>query len=832
MRRCAGSARLQPEWQKSKLLYGGGGGRMTISKSLFFGAASLGALTLAAADPASAQAAKSATDGGDRATTFGEVVVTARRREERLQDVPVSANVMNADMLARYSTTNATQLATQIPQVNIESTNAGPGAVVNIRGIGTSATDSGVNQAVTVNIDGVPISRGRVIKQALFDLDSVEVLKGPQALFFGKNSPAGVITLNSKGPGDEFNGYLTAGYEFKAREHMLEGAVSAPLSDTLRVRLAGRYSKMEGGYIKNVGGPITNPAILQPALVSRGLSIPRNPYDNFPGEQSVTGRATVNWTPSETFDATVKVLGGRFKDRGPANNMVLYSCGPGQTNAQGLDLVRGGFLNDPHTPCSIATEQRRVNAVAVGPNEVVSTFPRLSSNKPFNKVPYLLGSATLNFRPSEYLTLTSVTGYYWYRARYQSNSEYSGLSLAPGVQGDTYKQFSQELYIQTNFDGSVNFTGGVFYSDARRQYINVGMVAYVAPDPVTGQWNQYESNDHYKDRTFSVFGELRWDITDKVQLAGGARYTSEKNSGDLVQPYVRSLVIPTLAAGQHVTGSFTDRNVSPQATLSYRPSRNLMIYGAYKTGFKAGGVSSPAIIPPTATFANQSFGEEKVSGYEVGAKFSSGDFAGDVTAYHYKFTGLQLSAFNAAVTAYFTQNAGSATQDGIEANLRYRLSPAFEVHGNVGYNRARYSDFTNSQCWNGQTAAQGCVNRVQNLTGQELSRAPDWVALGGLTYETFLGGGFDLQLSADVRYSSSYSLQPNNNPYSYQDHYATLDMSARLTKGTWELALIGRNLTNVYYANLALDKPLGPAGQTNAFLGQPRTVTLQLSKEF
>jgi iron complex outermembrane receptor protein len=760
------------------------------------------------------------------------IVVTARLRQERLIDVPVSANVMNALTLERYGTNDLQGAVAQLPQLNIQSTNAGPGAVITLRGIGTSGSDTGVEQSVTVNIVGVPISRGRIVKLALFDVDSIEVLKGPQSLYFGKNAPAGVIIVNSAQPTDDLSGYVKAGYEFRAREFNVEGAVSLPISDSLKVRIAGRVSDMSGGYVKNIGGPLSGPTYQQPAFIAAGLTLPGSPYKSYPGSKTYVGRVVVKFEPSTSFNATITGFAGKYEDRAPNGQYVTWSCGEGQTQTMTSNLVGGGFFLDPYSPCNGRQAKRRANAFGVAPQAVAASFREVDSNKTFNKVPIYLGALTMNYNMTDAVTLTSVTGYYRYDAEYFSDNSYSALAMAPGYQSDFFRQWTQEFRIGTDFDGPLNFTGGVFYGSSRRRYINEAFIAYIGPDPVTGQWSMYQNHDRYTDKTRSAFGEVRWKISDAVELSGGARFTSEKITGRLEQVYRR--FVAGLSPGQVVQGGFTDKNWSPQVTLSWKPSEDVLVYAAYKTGFKAGGFSSPAILPATATAANQSFKAETVEGYEAGVKFSAlgGDLSGDATIYHYKYQDLQAPSFNAAVTAYFIQNAGSASQDGAEANLRYKVSQQLTVRGSVSYNDSRFIKFANSQCWAFQTAAEGCVGGVQNLGGRTLALAPKWVALAGANFQTELSDDLEFAASIDGKYSTGYYLGATLNPFSRQGEYATIDASARLMRDGWELALIGRNLTNAYYATFAQDKALGPRGQTMAALAPPRTVEVQVRKRF
>ncbi len=196
---------------------------------------------------------------------------------------------------------------------------------------------------------------------------------------------------------------------------------------------------------------------------------------------------------------------------------------------------------------------------------------------------------------------------------------------------------------------------------------------------------------------------MSWKIIPNVELAGGARYTSETKYGNDGMTYVHPLLQlltrrdDRRAGRAHASSTtFTETNVSPQVTLSWHLSPDVMVYGAYKTGFKSGGFSTPALIPSTATVENQRFNQETAKGGEIGLKFSEMDrrLTGDVTLYRYTFSGLQLTAFDAATTSYFTQNAASATSEGFEFNLNFQATQDFGLHGSVGYNRARYDNFT------------------------------------------------------------------------------------------------------------------------------------------
>ena len=822
------------------------------------------ALAVAGALPVwAATAAADATAGSSvgSETTVSEVTITARKREERLLDVPVAATALNAAALAKYATFDINSVALQVPQVQIDHAASGSGAIITVRGIGSASVDAAIEQEVTVNIDGVPISRGRVIEQALFDEADVEILKGPQSLYFGKNSPAGVISITSANPSETWGGYARTGYEFGAQQLYGEAAAGGPLGNGWYARLAFRAADMFGGWVKGVGTPLSGIGNEPYFLAINNIPTTGSPYKEYPGEQDYIGRATIQYKPTGgAFDATLKFLGSNYRDRGDSMAGVIYSCAPGHTGVSSLDF--GSFLSGGAAPTYLTDPQggcggQRSNSYGGYPAAIASGYPGSNGGVPFTNVRTYLGSLTMNYRVTPELTLTSVTGYYEYNEQQFSNYDETAFTMASGVNNDEQTSLTEELRLQSSFKGPFNFTIGGFYGHDRRSFHQVGSIGYLGVDPATGNTDLFQSIDYYSTDTYSVFGEGNIKFPHDIELAGGARYTSERKFGNdgmtYVNPTLNALTGGTIAApvGERIINAFTNTNVSPQVTLSWHPSTNIMLYGAYKTGFKSGGFSTPALIPFDANPANQTFKPETAEGGEMGAKFSLLDrlLNGDITLYNYSYYNLQLTQFDAKSTSYFTQNAASATTRGVEVNLAYQATRELSVHTNIGYSHARYDNLPASQCWTGQPTSsasplftpgmilcnvtvQGAPNVAQNLSGQPLSRAPDWVAMGGFTYDREIMADYRIGLTADVRYNSGYQLQTNNNPFTVQHDFTTFDAAVRVYNDKWEFALIGQNLTDTYYAVLAGDKPLGLPGDTLAALGKPRQVTLQITRRF
>jgi outer membrane receptor protein involved in Fe transport len=824
-----------------------------VRAAMLAGTALAASAAFAPAQAATAAADETAATASPAETTVSEVTITARKRQERLLDVPVAAVALSNKALDKYATTDINSVALLVPQVQIDHAASGSGAIVTVRGIGSASVDAAIEQEVTINIDGVPISRGRVVEQALFDLSSVDVLKGPQALYFGKNSPAGVISLTSQNPGEVWGGYARAGYEFGAREYFGEVAGGGPLGNGWYARFALRGSRMDGGYVQGVAKPLSGVGNEPVFLANANIPTTGSPFKDYPGDTNLVGRATIVYKPvGSPFDANFKFLGSDYHDRGDSMAGVIHSCAPGHTGVSSLDF--GAFLNpgaplyltDPYSGCG----GRRSNGLSGYPAEVATGYPGSHGGIPYTDVLTYLSSLTMNYRITPELTLTSVTGYYEYGETQFSNYDGTTFAMASGVNNDAQTSISEELRLQSSFRGPANFIFGGFYSHDHRSFHQVGSIGYLGVDPATGNTDLFQSVDYYKTDTYSLFGELNVKLPGNLELAGGARYISETKYGNdgmtYVHPLLNLLTGGTIAApvGERFITTFTNTKMLPQATLSWHPAPNIMLYGAYKTGFKSGGFSTPAIIPAVATVENQAFNPENAHGGEIGAKFSLFDrlLDGDLTLYHYTYSGLQLTAFDAATTSYFTQNAASATSQGVELNLAYQATRELSLHTNIGYNHARYDSFPDSQCWTGQPSSpssplftQGmilCVGGVQDLTGQPLSRAPDWSVMGGATYDRPLMADWRLGLTLDVRYNSGYQLSTNNSPFLHQNDFALLDISARVYDGAWEFALIGQNLTDTYYAVLGGDKPLGLPGDTTASLGKPRQVTLQITRHF
>jgi outer membrane receptor protein involved in Fe transport len=787
----------------------------------------------------------SADEGQQTASSDLETItVTARKREERLIDVPVSANVLSADDIGKYAISDPADLNNIAPGLNIvrEGGGAGPGAAVSIRGISVFGQDNGLEQPVAIVIDGIPISRGFIMDAGLFDLANIQVLKGPQALFFGKDSPAGVVAMDSVSPkpGAPLQGYAKASYGFVEEDPILEGAVSIPVTDTFAIRIALRAEDMQGGYLRNDSRPLS-------ANISR-YPVPGANFKEYPQTKEVLGRFTAVWKPTDSFDTTFKFLRSYFHQDAAFAAASLIHCANG-VHPYYHNLLTGVYTEDTAENCA----NGRTTYDPTIPAAVLAGFPGASSDgKYFTRVQQSIGSLAVNYRLPA-VTISSNTGLYRLNAGEFDNADMDSFAETPSAQVESTQVWTEELRATTTFALPVNFTGGGFYEHEQRTWWQDARIFTLGPYPVPGPFQgftaDYINYDVNGSDTYSIFGQVNWKILDNLELTGGGRWTDAHRRSDIGQPFQYiDLFYVGLPGGPavndpnftptgnvyHVQTSY--QNFSPEATLAWHPTSNLMVYGAYKTGFLAGGVQNTGNVPnltqlPQSEITSSlTYAPEKNRGGELGVKGSFFDsrLSGDLTLYRYKYYGLQIATYHANTTSFTIGNAASALNEGVDANATFHVDDQLSVHGSVGYVLNRYINYPNAPCYAGQM----CPSGTQNLSGQRFSSAPLTVMLGA-NYETPLTGQYKLALTADV---AGFSRSPliNEQPDTETRAYHLLNASLRVfpSSRAWEVSLIGTNLTNAIYFSNIYGKPLG---QNQDIWGVPnpgREIRLQVARNF
>ncbi|GAB4142303.1 MAG: TonB-dependent receptor [Sphingomonadales bacterium] len=793
-------------------------------------AATAAAMVPAWAIPALAQ------DNGEAATVTGleEIFVTARKREESLQNVPVAVTAFASEQINRYDLTSLEKLAAFTPQLVIGRASNGSGAQITLRGIGSQPTSIGLEQSTATVVDGVYFGHGLFINEALFDLERIELLKGPQALFFGKNATAGVVAVTTANPTDELDVMARAGFEFRSQNLVTEGHISGPLAPTLTGRLAVRFANMFDGYFNDLSEGITT-ATLDIATGNLNPRFQPAGDDNRPGTNEKFARATLQWKPTERLTATLKISGMRAEDDSNAWNYVPFACPSGFTQP------------NPNVPC-----ERKFNVYS-------GKFPEgLGGNIPnsredgsqFNLYKSFSATGTLDYSFDQ-VDLTSVTNYNWHRNIWGLTQHiFSATSFIAATQNTSFWSFSNETRAQTNLDGPINGMLGVLYQKTKRDH---DMAAAFAPLedsslPDNLRFLSYDKPSQTDGETIAVFGQATWQILPELELAGGARYTHETKKSFLVQSFVNAALQGLFPQDFLIEADQTFNDWSPEATLTYQPADNLTVYGAFKTAYKSGGFSNSALVTALTVPTDITFEPETAKGFELGLKTTLADnqLRLNVVAFTYKYKNLQVDFFDSVTFQFITTNAGAARAEGVELEAQYapRGIPGLTMQGSLNYNDTRYLQFI-APCYGGQSIAAGCNTNFQGAVGQDLSgqstaMAPEWTASIGANYETAVSDDFILGISADGRWSDNYLGSNFGHPLSFQKSYINLDATLRFgtADGQWELAVIGRNLTNSFRIGGVIDQPNSGSGTGTAvavpadqvgYVDFPRTVRAQLT---
>ncbi|MEM7099305.1 MAG: TonB-dependent receptor [Pseudomonadota bacterium] len=751
-----------------------------------------------------------------------EIIVTARQQAETLQDVPVTIAALTQEDLERYNITNLVDAAKMVPNMVIAHGGSGNGSSLRLRGIGSSSISAAFDHSVAINLDGVVVNRGRFIHNSYLDMGQLEVLKGPQSLYFGKSATAGVVSITTNDPGDEFEFQLGGGLESEYDAMFWEAVISGPITDTFGARLAVGWQEQEELF-ENYSARIPHAA-----LTTAGA-------DRYYGDESLNARLTLVWDISDTLSAKLKYNYSKYENDGGGTAWQEEFCPEGSHQPTGIPSAANAFaVFQGVDDCSINGNTSKLNlhpGLRAGlPGGYDNGEPGLEQETDFV-------SLTVDWDINEELSFTSVTGYV--DLEHDELDDYSyGASVFGGLHFNFYESLSQEFRLASNYEGALNFQLGLYWQeieqrfDAHQYAFNLpimpniftapvlqgvydGIAAatgqtilfpldpttgVVGPDPFTG--NAYDYNkDHYLDTdVISAFFAVYWDINDRTELTFGARYTEEEKDGYILIPYVHA------AAGLFGFGGppridgleFEDDNISPEIAINYYINDDVSVFAAYKEGFKSGGLDNSAL--PTAALNPLSpsfqgfdflvYESEEAKGGEIGMKanFLDGAMRFNATAYTYEYSDLQVQLFDSTIIQFSTFNASALETTGIEFDMLWQTEiDGLSIRTAWALNNTEYTDdfFT----------ATG-----ENLKGEDGSGSADVTGFFGFTYDTEAFEGWRWNVSSDVRYTGDYAWTATEDALE-QDAFWIWDAAISLYSedGTHQFNLIGRNLTDEIY---------------------------------
>lgn len=787
--------------------------------------------------PAHAQESAAGAAPAEEASTGvdSEIIVTARRRDERLIDAPVAITALGGATLDNYAVTEFSDLASLVPTMVAGKAASGSSASIFLRGVGSTALSAGFDQSVSFVVDGMPMSRGREISLSQYDVQRVEVLKGPQALFFGKNATGGLISVTTNSPRDVFEAGFKAGYGFEAQEKYGEGYVSGPLSDSLRARLAFRVSDSEGAFTNTAAATYLDPLGMERHSTGKHRG----------GGRTLSGRATVEWTPSSSLTFQVKTGYTDQKDGGPTD-ILERICGGGRTTP----FAANGIPPSPNADCSI---NGRSDSSSIPLAVAQANYRYAQDGNMYARLKSGFGILTATLT-GDVFDVTSITSYYRFKQTDLNNV--SGEAYpATFTQLADYRQTAEELRFQSKWDGPVNVLFGLFASSNKFIFNTDAYIFPVPISPVTNTYVTFKRDNGFSGNSMSAFGEVTANLSDTIELAGGARWSYEARESYQASLPAHLAFAAAFPGGLRLDDRYRETDVSPQVTLRYKPSRDLTFYAAYKEGFKAGGFNISQTLTPAASVAAGEYGAERARGGEVGARaiLMGGALSFNTTAYYYDYLDLQVQNFDPVTIGQVVANAGTLRVQGIEADFNWR-SGGFSFRGAAAYNHAAYKNYI-GQCYGGQTIAAGCnllaptgggAFTSQDYDGRTPPKAPRFAGRLGVSYDTDLSSsGWSLGISGDVSYTSKYNFTDTLRPDAIQKAYAKIDGAIRLHSPDkrWTIGVIGRNLTNKLVVTAANDIPFaggtgtgttgpGVLADMSAFVDNPREIYVEVGFKF
>ncbi|MFC0103528.1 TonB-dependent receptor [Sphingopyxis terrae] len=753
----------------------------------------LAASALAGPTAAFAQDAPAESQGG-----LDDIIVTAQKRAEGLSDVPISISAVSGKQVESYGQTNLEQISSSVPNLKITQT-----AIANriaIRGI-ASGDNKGFEQSVAMFVDGVYYGRDQLSRLPLVDMERVEVLRGPQPTLFGKNAIAGAVNITTRSPTDEFEGTVSGLYEFNHKELQLTGVLSGPLSDGIEARVVGYHRSMDGYFYNQ--------------------KLKRNE----PNVDEYYVRGKVEFDKGGPLAAELKLEYADFAMKGQPRDVF---GAVGNYNA----VFQGPFF------------------VSTVPDYVREDNGYESRNKVFG--------ATLNadLEIGEH-TLTSVTSLLDYKTREIVDVDFSGISFLDGTNlREDYRQFSQELRLTSPGGEAFNYIGGVYYQHAKLDVqdftlFNPTFLGLGAPFNALGDTRNDRDYSQTSD-LISAFAQGELSLTDQLRVTAGARFNHEKKSGRrslaIVQGPLSTAPAAVVAAvfralnieAHSIAGKLSEDSFNPMVNVQFDATDDLMLYASYARGTKAGGFDIRSnSLPMSTTVAKPGafeFQDESADNFEAGLKYKGRDVAFNLSFYRTKYKDLQVNIFDGTLN-FNVRNAAAARTQGIEADFRAALAEGLTISGAIAYLDFKFTNFTDGQCYYLQTPGPG---GFCDYSGKRNALSPKWSGNLNVDYWTPVGSDLKLSFNVNADFSSSYIAAANLDPRTYQGSYAKL--GARIALGQidnrWEVALIGRNLTDQRILQTGSAMPLattitGGAGNAyNGIVDRPRTIAVQVTGRF
>ncbi|NCP18990.1 MAG: TonB-dependent receptor [Erythrobacter sp.] len=768
-------------------------------KTILFASCAFGAV----AAPAYGQATPG-TPQDDVLDNQNVIIVTAQNRSQDVQDVPIAIDVIGDEAIEDAGVTDFQDLTRIAPVLNI--TQDSNYTRVAVRGVGTNSNDEGQDQSIAVNIDGEYINRPNVLNLALFDIERIEVLRGPQGTLYGRNATGGAINFITRKPGNEFGVDINATYG--SFDHVkLEAGVDIPLGVIGGIRLAGLYNKRDGYFFHPNREAAGNDVVRSGTADNQGV------------------RATISLAPTDRL--SVDVSGEYVHNESIVAAFAAYSFnvagrGPGPNCSQNgfedaAPLIPGGQCI-PTTSNALDFIQDRSSYD--GPLPVIPLAPNLQDSYAVRgKLEYDLGGATLT-----------------YLGGYRRTDQDTDLALPNYI----FFEFGNEVETQSHelriggTAGALTYQGGVFYYQEKLDNLRGLYSPFIGPN---GSFINTFSRDT-DSKSYAGFGQLEYAITDELTLVGGLRYTIDRREGVFGNYGFRfnaGPVAPTTPPGSILNLEQDNEQLTWLAGINYKPNLDTLLYAKVSTGYKSGGFDSVGPYDPETNTA-----------YEAGAKVSFGPRSEHIVnfaSFYYDYKDLQTAVLLNPAIGQQVFNAGAATIYGAEVEGTFELSPFDVFTFSVNYLHAEYDDLLASYAIfdtvtpdnNGLADLDPGPALVQpNLAGNNLPQSPEFTITAGYDHVFDLGNSGTLTASAYTRFKSEYFLDIFNYRSSRQQAFSQTDLSLKYepVNERWSIQAFVRNLENEQPLAYAGFVSAGPDDTFNFTFQPPRTYGVRVGVEF
>jgi outer membrane receptor protein involved in Fe transport len=696
------------------------------------------------------------TAGAQEAGVSGieEVVVTATRREQAFQDVPMAVSALDSQRLLDAGITEFQDIQSQVPSFEVEANTNPFTTSLRIRGMGNLANIPNFEPAVGLFVDGAYRSRSGVAMGDLLDVERIEILRGPQSVLYPKNVTAGVVSVITQRPTDEFSAWGGASFG-NLNYWQLQGGINGALADGVRGRLAVVTSDRDGGF------------------------------DDI-----------VNGTESGGFARTA-VRGQMEFDLGERANLRLIA---GYSDKDG-DCCSPDVLPGVRSQGLLGLVGRPVDTDPLNRRTAYSDPYRFEGDQ------YDL-LAELNYE-FDWAVLTSTTSYDHFDVWSQIDSEQSALTIAVFIDRQESDAFGQEFRLTSSGDGPVSWMTGAYYYDndfTRGSLSNDEPMLVLGPDidagspplpapPFPGAPGDQSSFRSANDtRHWSLFGQVDWQATERTTLSAGLRYIDEEKSID-ARSNMQIAAVPSLAMTTTVPAPVVaDRSTDGLAwnlSALFDIAEDTTIYATVAEGFKAGGYNGDW---GNLAVAQREFDDETVLNLEAGLKsrFWYDQATLNLSVFRSEFEDFQNASFLGL--NFLVRNAEKVVTQGIEIDGSVRPVQGLTIDYAITYLDAEYDEFTQGACYYGRTPTNA-AERTCDLSGETLPNAPDWRTNLGVQYEHALAAGTGF-VRTDWGYTSEQNADTALDPRAEQDAYSLWSARLGWRNDRYSVTLWGENLTD------------------------------------